>query len=182
MNSFFSLTGLAALAVSGETVVTPSGARIPAHLLLFRAIESDSDIDILSRPSILTRDNQEAEIVVGSNVPFIVSQQADRTDPNSVFSQIERRDIGVILRITPQVSEGDYIKLDIFQEISAIQENPPNLDVNTQGLVLRKRSARTSIVVKDRQLIAIGGLISDDASGTRSRVPFLSRIPSLGRL
>ncbi|MFQ5913951.1 MAG: secretin N-terminal domain-containing protein [Nitrospinota bacterium] len=179
--SFFGLSGLAALAASGATVTTPDGLRVPAHLLLFQAIESDSDVDILSRPSILTRDNQEAEIVVGSNVPFIVSQQADRTDPSSVFSQIERRDIGVILRITPQVTKGDSIKLDLFQEISSIDPTP-QVDVNIQGVVLRKRSARTSIVVKDQQLIAIGGLVSDDVTETTSGVPLLSRIPFLGQL
>ncbi|MEE8110846.1 MAG: secretin N-terminal domain-containing protein, partial [bacterium] len=179
--SFFGLSGLAALAVSGETVTTSAGVRIPAHLLLFRALESDTDVEILSRPSILTRDNQEAEIVVGSNVPFIVSQQADRTDPNSVFSQIERRDIGVILRITHQITEGDFIKLSIFQEISSIQPST-QIDVNIQGVVLRKRSARTSILVKDGQLTAIGGLISDDVSETSTGIPILSRIPFLGQL
>jgi general secretion pathway protein D len=180
--SFFTLGGLAALAVSGEKVVTPDGQVVPAHLLLFRALESDTDIDVLSRPNIRTRDNQEAEIVVGQNVPFIVAQQADRTDPNSVFSQIERRDIGIILRIKPQISEGDAVKLDLFQELTSIAPAPQGFDVNSQGLVLRKRSARTSIVVQDGRLVAIGGLISDDVTETTTGVPFLSKIPIIGQL
>ncbi|MBI2881533.1 MAG: type II secretion system secretin GspD [Candidatus Tectomicrobia bacterium] len=182
ISSFFSLSGLAALAVSGANVLTPDGQSIPAQALLFRALETDSDIEVLSRPSIVTRDHQEAEIVVGSNVPFIVATQTSRADPNAVTNQIERRDIGVILRITPQITEGDNIRLDLFQEISSIQDSPPAFDVNTQGLVLRKRSARTSIVVKDRQLLAIGGLVSDDISRSRTGVPLLSKIPILGAL
>lgn len=182
ISSFFSLSGLAALAVSGANVLTPDGQSIPAQALLFRALETDSDIEVLSRPSIVTRDHQEAEIVVGSNVPFIVATQTSRADPNAVTNQIERRDIGVILRITPQITEGDNIRLDLFQEISSIQDTPPAFDVNTQGLVLRKRSARTSIVVKDRQLLAIGGLVSDDISRSRTGVPLLSKIPILGAL
>jgi general secretion pathway protein D len=111
-----------------------------------------------------------------------VAQQADRTDPNSVFSQIERRDIGIILRIKPQITEGDAVKLDLFQEITSIAPAPLGFDVNSQGLVLRKRSARTSIVVQDGRLVAIGGLISDDVTETTTGVPFLSKIPIIGQL
>ncbi len=145
---------------------------------VIQALDSNNLLNVLSTPNILTSDNKEAEIFVGENIPFggqsVVSAgiQTQSTD---------RKDVGINLKIKPQISEGDYIRLDINQEISAVK------DVITVGAGLTdrsttKRSAKTSIVVKDNETIIIGGLIQDQESELVSKVPLLGDIPLLGWL
>ena len=132
-------------------------------------------VNILSTPNILTSDNKEAEINVGENVPF----QGSATQSSiGTTTSVERKDIGINLKIKPQVSEGDYIRLDINQEISAVKDSKGQ----AIDLITTKRSAKTSVVVKDRETVVIGGLIQDTEDETVQKVPFLGDIPGLGWL
>lgn len=143
---------------------------------LLQALDSNGLLNVLSTPNILTTDNKEAEIVVGENVPF-----KGTTTQNSIsnLQSVERKDIGINLKIKPQISEGDYIRMDINQEIQAIKTTATEGAID---LVTTKRSAKTSVVVKDNETVVIGGLIQDKENETISKVPFLGDIPVLGWL
>lgn len=143
---------------------------------LVRALQSESDVNILSTPNILTTDNQKAEIMVGENVPFITgkSQSAGQT-----LTTIERKDIGITLRLTPQISSDDHVTLEIYQEISSLAE-AAGFDPSVVGPVTTKRSASTTVVVKNGQTVAIAGLIRDNKSTIEHKIPLLGDIPLLG--
>ena len=152
---------------------------------LAQAIASDTNANVISTPSILTLDNHEAEILVGSNVPFLSGQSQgtigsdiDSSNIENPFTTIERHDIGVTLKITPQINEGDSITLDIFQEIESISESA----VVTSDIVTNKRSLKTKVLVKDEAILVLGGLISDEKQQIVSKVPILGDIPLLGTL
>ena len=115
-----SLPYLIAAAASNQTIRLPNGTVIPAQIALIKAAENNTDVNILSAPNILTTDNQEAEIVVGQNIPFIASTSTSETNLGNVFNTVERRDVGITLRITPQISEGGMVRLNIFEEVSAL--------------------------------------------------------------
>jgi hypothetical protein len=176
-----SLTGLIAAAASNQTIRLPNGTTIPAQIALIQATETNNDVNVLSAPNILTTDNQEAEIVVGQNVPFIASTSTSETNLGNQFNTIERRDVGITLRITPQISEGGMVRLNLFEEVSALVVSAL-INANQLGPVTTIRSATTSVVVRDRQTVVIGGLISDSTDNTESSVPFISDIPVLGNL
>ncbi len=146
---------------------------------VIQALANESDTNILSTPSILTLDNQEAEILVGSNVPFITGQitgsSSSTTDP---FTTIERQDIGLTLKITPQVNEGDSITLDVLQEIESISD----ATTGARDIVTNKRSIKTKVLVEDEAILVLGGLVSDDVQQLENKVPFLGDIPLVGRL
>ena len=152
--------------------ITPSPLNITAVL---KALDKKGLLNILSTPNILTSDNKEAEINVGENVPF---QGAITSTSINTSQSIERKDIGINLKIKPQISEGDYIRMDINQEISAVKDSRGQ----AIDLVTTKRSAKTSVVVKDKETVVIGGLIQDTEEDTVSKVPFLGDIPLLGWL
>ncbi len=145
---------------------------------LVRAIASDADNNILSTPSIVTLDNEEAEIVVGSNVPFVTGTQLSANN-NNPFQTIEREDIGLTLKVTPQINDGNTIKMDLEQEVS---------NVNTTALTgaaditTNVRSIKTTVLVEDGQTLVLGGLIDDQFTDVEERVPLLGDIPILGRL
>lgn len=142
---------------------------------LLQALETDGVLNILSTPNILTTDNKEAEINVGENVPF---KGSSTQSTFGTTESVERKDIGINLKIKPQVSEGDYIRMDIYQEISAVKSDKGQ----AVDLVTTKRSAKTSVVVKDKETIVIGGLIQDTEDNSVQKVPFLGDIPGLGWL
>lgn len=168
------LTGIILAAASSQTV-TIGGVPVPAQQALLHALETDADANILSAPTVLTTDNQQAEIVSGQNVPFIASTATTAVNLGNTFNTIDRRDVGITLRITPQISEGGSVRLDIFEEVSAIvSEN------QTLGPTTSIRSATTTVVSKDGQTVVIGGLISDSTTNDQSRVPFFGDIPVLG--
>ncbi len=144
-------------------------------LALIQALDANDLINILSTPNILTTDNKEAEINVGENVPF---KGSTTQSTFSTVESVERKDIGINLKIKPQISEGNYIRMDIYQEISAVKNDKGQ----AVDLVTTKRSAKTSVVVKDNETIVIGGLIQDSEDTTVSKVPFLGDIPGLGWL
>jgi general secretion pathway protein D len=165
---------------SDGTVVT-STLTVPGFAALFSLNEFKGVINVLSTPQILTSDNQEAEIIVGENVPFISKKESDPSRPQSVFSTIERKDVGITLRLTPQITEGDYVKLDIYQEISALKQESTTV-VLTVGPTTTKRSTKTSVVVKDKQTVVIGGLMEEREEENVTKVPLLGDIPILGWL
>jgi general secretion pathway protein D len=176
-----SLPGLIAAAASNQTIRLPNGTVVPAQVALISASEGNSDVNILSAPNIVTTDNQEAEIVVGQNVPFIASTSTSETNLGNTFNTIERRDVGITLRITPQISDGGMVRLDIFEEVSALTFNAL-VNAAQLGPVTTIRSATTSVVVRDKQTVVIGGLISDGTDNRENSVPLISDIPVIGNL
>ena len=175
------LPGLLAAAASNQTIRLPNGTVVPAQQVLITASEGNSDVNILSAPNLVTTDNQEAEIVVGQNVPFIASTSTSETNLGNTFNTIERRDVGITLRLTPQISDGGMVRLDIFEEVSALVQNAL-INANQLGPVTTIRSATTSVVVRDKQTVVIGGLISDGTDNRENSVPFISDIPVIGNL
>ncbi|MGK0500908.1 MAG: general secretion pathway protein D, partial [Oceanicoccus sp.] len=146
---------------------------------LVRAIAKETDANILSTPSILTLDNQEAEILVGSNVPFITGQSTgSSSSTNDPFTTITREDIGLSLKITPQINEGDSITLDVLQEIETIAQST----LVSNDIVTNKRSIKTKVLVEDEAILVLGGLVSDETQELVNKVPLLGDIPLLGQL
>ena len=171
-----SVNGLAVAAVKGT--FTFKGVEYLNIGALLRALQTDSDVNVLSTPNILTTDNQKAEIMVGQNVPFTVGQtQNATTGTQGIFNTIERKDVGIKLSITPQISSDDSVRLDINQEISDVVASSVQ---NSAGLITNKRSATTTVVIKDRETMVIGGLIRDNVTSSESKVPLLGDIPLLG--
>ncbi len=144
--------------------------------LLVNALQGDSSSNILSTPSLMTLDNEEAEIHVGQNVPFIVGRSIEQS--GQAFDTIERQDVGIKLRITPQINEGSAVRLEIEQEVSQIAAGA----TDAADIITNKRSLKTTVMVDDNQLIVLGGLIDDQLVETRDKVPGLGDIPYLGRL
>lgn len=144
------------------------------------ALITDGDTNILSTPSLLTLDNEEASIVVGENVPFVTGQYTtDSADPTTTpFQTVERHDVGIKLKVTPQINEGDTIKLKIEQEVSSVSDST----ASSTDLITKKRTLDTSILVDDKQTIVLGGLITDELKETVYKVPLLGDIPLLGNL
>ena len=176
-----SLAGLLLAAASNKTIELPNGTRIPAQVALLRAAQNSTDINVLSSPTLLTADNQEAEILVGQNVPFVSSRATDSSDLDNLFATVEREDVGITLRLTPQISEGDTVRLDVYEEVSAIVPTTVG-DPNLVGPTTSVRSASTTVVAKSGQTVVIGGLISDNTTSQSSGVPFLQDVPVLGNL
>jgi len=148
--------------------------------VLLEALESNSDTNVLSTPSLLTLDNEEAEIRVAQNVPFVTGSYTNSgTNASNPFQTIERKDVGLIMKVTPQINEGNSIKLDIEQEVSSVQ-NAAN--ASAQNLITNKRSIKTSVLVDDGALVILGGLIDQNVKQTEQKVPLLGDIPFLGEL
>jgi general secretion pathway protein D len=159
--------------------VTVGGVQILNLGLLARALQTDNNANILSTPTLLTLDNEEAKIVVGQNVPFITGQYAvsgAATTP-SPFQTIERKDVGLTLKIRPQISEGGVVRLQIYQEVSSVVDT-----ANPAGVITNTRSIESTVLVDDGQIIVLGGLIQDSVNGGVSKVPVLGSIPVLGGL
>jgi general secretion pathway protein D len=163
-------------------MITLNGKQITSLTALAHLLESDSDANILSTPNLLTMDNEEAKIVIGQNVPFITgsyAQGASGTTGASVnpFQTIERKDVGLTLKVKPQVSEGGTIKLQIVQEVSNVSDA-----TNQAGIITNKRSIETTVLVNDGEAIVLGGLIQDDVQNGIDKVPGLGDIPLIGGL
>ena len=148
--------------------------------MLARALETDARANILSMPNLITLDNEEARIIVGQNVPFITGQFTTAASGGSAgvnpFQTIERRDIGLSLRVRPTISQGGTVKMAIYQETSNIQQS------TASGLITSKRSIDTNVLVDDGQIIVLGGLIEDTLSDSMEKVPGLGNLPLLGYL
>jgi general secretion pathway protein D len=166
--------------VSDSGTVTSSTLTSPGFAALFSMDEFKDVINVLSTPQILTSDNEEAEILVGENVPFISQRESD-TASTTVLNSIQRTDVGIKLKITPQITEGDYVKLNIFQEISAVKKASDEI-LTTVGPTTTKRSTKTSVVVKDGKTVVIGGLMKEEEEEIIHKIPLLGDIPLLGWL
>jgi general secretion pathway protein D len=170
------------IGIANGTVTLPGSTTPILNLsMLARALETDTNANILSTPNLLTLDNEEAKIIVGQNVPFITGSYAQTSGSTtaSPFQTIERKDVGLTLRIKPQVSEGGSVKLQIYQEVSSVDTTTAS---SAAGVTTNKRSLESIVLVDAGQIIALGGLIQDSVSNTRNKVPLLGDIPWLGSL
>ncbi|MDD5723206.1 MAG: type II secretion system secretin GspD [Syntrophales bacterium] len=165
-----------ALGVFSETI-NIGGIAFPNLGAIIQAYQKDEDVHILSTPQILTLDNEEAEIYIGENVPYQTRAETSTTDLD--YSSYEYKDVGVTLRITPQISQGRFVRLDIFQEVTKLVTEAGQQTVRPTTL---KRTAKTAVTIKDKNSIVIGGLIGDDITNTAYKVPCLGNIPLLGWL
>ena len=167
------------LGVINGTVTIPGLGLVTNLALLIRALETDSSANILSTPTLLTLDNEEARIVVGQNVPFITGQYTTASSSSSVtpFQTIERRDVGLTLRVKPQITEGGSVRLVIYQEVSRVDDK-----TNPAGIITNKRSLESSVIVDDNQVVVLGGLITDTLTDGTDKVPWAGDIPVVGQL
>jgi general secretion pathway protein D len=148
---------------------------------LAQALEKEAKANILSTPNVTTLDNEEAKVIIGENVPFITGSYSQSgtnggatTNP---FQTIERKDVGLTLKVRPQVSESGTIKMAIYQEISAVKDK-----TLAAGIITSKRSLETNVLVDNGQVVVIGGLIEDGYSDGLEKVPVLGDIPIIGNL
>ncbi len=144
-------------------------------------LETTGDGNVLSTPNLLTLDNEEAKIVVGQNVPFLTGQYTNTSSGSTTnpFQTIERKDVGITLRVRPQISENGTIKMTIFQEVSSVDSTTVN---STSGLTTNKRSLESNVLVEDGAVVVLGGLLQDTQANNQNRVPGLASIPLLGAL
>jgi len=181
------LSGLA-MGVFGEAidVAIPDGTggnstlSVPAFGVALNALQANSMVNILSTPNILTLDNEEAKIVVGRNIPFPISSGLDANGNQLVSYQ--REDVAITLKVTPQINESNYVTLEIMQEVSEIEEDSSGLDVTSAGFITSKRTAETTVLVKDNQTVVIGGLMGQTETEVETKVPLLGDIPLIGAL
>jgi len=178
----FSGTGLIAAGIAGN-VVLPDGTEIPAITAVLRAAQSRDNVNVLSSPHLLTMDNKEAEIIIAENIPFITSQARDTSTPNlsNVINTVERKDVGIILRITPHIHESEFVNLEIYQESSAVKGDSL-LSLSTVGPTTTKRSAKTNVLVQNGNTVVIGGMMQETFNTLERKIPLLGDIPLLGNL
>jgi len=175
--------GLNVGVVKGK-VTLPNGTVITNLGALVQAMQTDSSVNVLSTPNILTIDNEEAKIVVGQNVPFLTGAQTSTVGGlTSPFQTYERHDVGITLRVKPTISEGGSVKLAIYQEVSSVDNTTTTqLASLGGGVVTKKRTIESVVLVDDGQIIVLGGLISDEVDGSSGKVPLLGDIPYIGYL
>nr|WP_288118109.1 type II secretion system secretin GspD [Thiomonas sp.] len=147
--------------------------------LLANFLQTQDGANILSAPNLMTLDNEDAKIVVGQNVPFVTGQYAQTGSTATVtpFQTIERKDVGLTLKVRPQITAGNTIKMDVYQEVSSIANT-----TNAAGIITNKRSIQTAVLVNNGQTIVLGGLMQDNVSSNDSKIPGLGDIPGLGAL
>ena len=159
--------------------ITIAGVAVNNISAIVNAVKTDDDFRILSTPQVLTTDNEEARITVGENRPY---QTRSTTDVSGgTFESFEYRDVGKILKITPHVTEGRLVRMQINLEVTAIDQTATLLTSTTQPVTL-KRTVDTTVIVRDNQTIVIGGLIDDVTTTSETKVPVLGDIPILGWL
>jgi len=185
------VNGLADVA-NGGTLPTPAGNALLGigdvsqsnsfnYIAVLNALASDTDTNILSTPTLVTLDNEEAEIVIGRNVPFITgsfTSTGTSSGSTNPFQTIQREDVGLTLKIKPQINEGDALRLDIQQEVSSIADSV----AGASDLVTNKRSIKTNVMVDDGQVVVLGGLMEENVRESVQKVPLLGDIPLLGNL
>jgi general secretion pathway protein D len=145
---------------------------------LVRALQTATGTNILSTPNLITLDNEEARIIVGQNVPILTGSYSTTGSTSTVtpFQTYVRQDVGILLRVKPQISDNGIVKMQIYQEVSSVAAQ------TTSGVVLNKRNIESNVLVDDGQMVVLGGLISDEYSDGSSGIPFLSSIPLIGQL
>jgi len=168
-----------ALGVMKGTVTIPGLGTITNLAFLARALETQIGANILSTPTLLTLDNEEARIIVGQNIPLVTGSYATTGNTTTVtpFQTFERKDIGIVLRVKPQITEGGTIRLVIYEEVSRIDSVS-----TTTGTILQKRALESTVSVDDTQIIVLGGLIQDELTDGSDKVPLFGDIPIAGAL
>jgi general secretion pathway protein D len=170
------------VAFLGPEITLPNGTRTRGLGGLARLLEENSYANILSTPNLMTLDNAEAKIIVGQNVPFVTGSFAQAAGAAGAavnpFQTIERKDVGLTLKVKPQISDGGAIKLDIYQEVSSVAR----ATTGASDLVTNKRSLETKVIIDDGHTVVLGGLIEDNTTDSEQAVPFLGRLPLLGWL
>jgi general secretion pathway protein D len=172
------------LGVVRGKITIPGVGEVLNLAFLARALETTADANILSTPTIQTLDNEEARFLVGQNIPLITGSYAAAGAGGGVagvnpFQTFERRDIGLQLRVKPQISEGGVVRLAIYQELSSIQNT---LTAAQGGIITNKRSFESTVLVEDGNIVVLGGLIEDRTDNSRSSLPILGSIPGIGYL
>ena len=150
--------------------------------LVANFLQSTGDANILSTPNLITLDNEEARIMIGKNVPFVTGQYTNNNSGNGAvnpFQTIERQDVGLTLRVKPQIGENDSVRMQIYQEVSSVDPASVN---SPSGLTTNKRSIESNVVVGDSQIIVLGGLLSDEYANSQQKIPLLGDIPVIGSL
>ena len=177
-----SLSGLFLGVVGEEVDVDGSGPlpALPSFSAVFQALNSVTDVNVLSTPSIITTDNETAEIVVADVIPFPTGSTVGTS--GVTVQTIERLPVGIRLNITPQISDGDYLNLNIVTEVSSTREAPSGLNTAQFGIATTTRSADSSVIVKNGQTLVIGGLVQDREEVLQNKTPLLGDIPVLGNL
>ena len=183
---------LATQAASGGATLSTGGNLLIANRVngvyilgvLARYLQTNGDGNILSTPNLLTLDNEEAKIVIAQNVPFVTGQYTNTGSSSSTgsvnpFQTIERKDVGITLKVKPQISENGTVKLTIYQEVSTIQASTIN---SANGPTTNKRSIESNVIVKDGSIVVLGGLLSDEYAGSQEKVPGLGHVPFFGNL
>ncbi len=175
----FGLAGLSIGLINGT--ITLNGVTYPNIIGFINALETSSQANVLSTPNILATDNEPAEIMVGQNIPMPTGRAMGRI---SGYSQtfVRRQDVGLKLKITPQINAGNYIRMKISFQLTSIIPSPQGLNVNTLGITTSKREAKTVVTVKDRSTIVIGGLLENKSTVSESKIPFLGDLPIIGWL
>lgn len=186
LGNYANLNGLSApalpagfsLGVLGKNI-SINGHDFPSLGAVFQALKTDSDVEIISAPQLLTTDNQEAQIKVGENVPYLTKEETSLNAATSdrVFNNYEYRDVGVTMKITPQINQEGVVRLKMFQEVVKLKSGSEAYRPTTL-----KRSAETTVMVKDKNTIVIGGIIGEDSDKGTSKVPVLGDVPILGWL
>lgn len=182
--------GLDGSAITGDTLTSLRGTNLGftqrvngKDTLGFLAnfLQNSGDANILSTPNLMTLDNEEARIIVGQNVPMVTGSYASNSTGGTVnpFTTVERKDVGLMLRVRPQINENGTVKLAVFQEVSSVDESTRK---DTNGLTTNKRSIESNVLVEDGNIVVLGGLIDDNYSQAEDRVPLLGDIPVVGNL
>jgi general secretion pathway protein D len=172
-------TGLNIGVIGGD--ITYNGKQYPGLAAFIHALSSRDGVNILSTPQLLTVNNEEAEIIVGENVPYVTSSRLD-TAGNPTYS-FEYRDVGVKLKIKPQINKDGFVNLNLYQEVSKVTDATVRQGLfSVPAPTTLKRSTKTTVVVKDSHTVVISGLIKDDSTETQQGIPFLSSLPILGHL
>ncbi|WP_084623828.1 type II secretion system secretin GspD [Oceanospirillum beijerinckii] len=148
--------------------------------VILQALATTGNSNLLSTPSVMTLDNEEAEFIVGQNVPFITGSSNTTSDTTNPFTTIKREDVGITLRVKPQINDDSSVRLEVYQEVSSLAASDNSLD--SADLITNKRSIDTTILVQDGDTIVLGGLIQDDEVESVQKVPLLGDIPLLGAL
>ena len=175
-------TGAALPATGGNAGLVHKTNGIYVLGFLARFLETTGDGNVLSTPNLLTLDNEEAKIVVGENRPFVTGQFTNTGSTGGTvnpFQTIERKDVGLTLRVKPQISENGTIKLQVFQEVSSVQLSTVN---DPKGPTTNKRSIESQVIVEDGGVVVLGGLLQDEFSGSQEKVPGLADLPVFGNL
>nr|MBL8412412.1 type II secretion system secretin GspD [Dechloromonas sp.] len=168
--------------ILGGGTVSVLGKEILDLNMLARLLRTDTRANILSTPNLITLDNEEAKMVVGQNLPFVTGQYTNTGAVSTVtnpFQTIERKDVGLTLKVKPQISESGTVRLQIYQEASSVVGTST---ANANGPTTNKRSIESTVLVDDGAIIALGGLIEDSYNAGSERVPFLGDIPYVGAL